>query len=169
MQEVCKSRRALETIGVSWSRKTRTAKRSIPWRWKRVGLFVDLTPNDSSMPDSFNSEEDGPLFLHMAGKLDKRNDKKRGSGTRTFNAAKNPVQSRRMTTTASSSNALNRWGNNALRIDTSGPNLMDRKDASQPQKAGSSLKRMSPSKMLLSPSCPNLSQMAKGASRHLQE
>eukprot|EP00944_MAST-04C_sp_MAST-4C-sp1_P001296 g1296.t1 len=127
-------------------------------------FFVDLTPNDSSMPDSFNSEEDGPLFLHMAGKLDKRNDKKRGSGTRTFNAAKNPVQSRRMTTTASSSNALNRWGNNALRIDTSGPNLMDRKDASQPQKAGSSLKRMSPSKMLLSPSCPNLSQMAKGAS-----
>ena len=73
-------------------------------------FFVDLTPNDSSMPDSFNSEEDGPLFLHMAGKLDKRNDKKRGSGTGTFNAAKNPVQSRRMTTTASSSNAFNGWG-----------------------------------------------------------
>ena len=40
------------------------------------------------MPNSFNSEEDGPLFLHMSGKLDKRNDKKRSSGTRTFNAAK---------------------------------------------------------------------------------
>ena len=40
LQEVCKSRRALETIGVSWSRKTRTAKRSIPWRRETSGTFL---------------------------------------------------------------------------------------------------------------------------------
>ena len=39
-QEGCKGRRALETKGVSWSGKTRTAKWSIPWHRETSGTFL---------------------------------------------------------------------------------------------------------------------------------
>ena len=86
------------------------------------------------MPDSFNSEEDGPLFLHMAGKLDKRNDK---SGQWDQNVQR-CQKSGPVTPDDNDCIIVQRFklGNNTLRIDTSGPNLMDRKETSQPQKAG---------------------------------
>ena len=154
-------------------------------------FFVDLTPSGSLSASLNSEEEDGPLFKHMSGKLDKRNNNNSNNNSKLGTFSNNFVSSEKnknnigkSSNTAFTSNVM---GNNKKGLKKSSisnpsehtfiPSSSTNKNTKNSNitkiNTGGMMKKMpsSPNKMLLSPSCPNLSQMGKqgffntGASR----
>ena len=56
-------------------------------------FFVDLTPSGSLSASLNSEEEDGPLFKHMSGKLDKRNNNNSNNNSKLGTFSNNFVSS----------------------------------------------------------------------------